>query len=136
MSNAVPCDVYRVFTFHEAVESYLKTKKPSEWILTPNGQFQKADEMNYRDVHSLHTTGGIFLDKLDEGESDMMVFYYEGYCIEIQPYSEGGWDYTIYLPDGKEWDGGVYDDEDASVCLVLSEIILDIKKIQSRIACG
>lgn len=131
-------DMYRVLTFHEVVEAYLRTGKPSDLVLTMDGEFKKTDGMTYRDIHSTDIAGGVFLNELGEGTSasDMKVFCYEGFQIEIQPYSEGGWDYTCYFGNGQEWDGGIYDDENSSLCLVLSEIILDINKYRSKTACG
>lgn len=128
-------DMYCILTFHEVVETYLRTGKPSDCILTMDGEFKSTDGMKYRDIHSANTAGGVFLNGLGEGTSasDMKVFYYEDLRIEIQPYSEGGWDYTCYFSDGSEWDGGIYDDEDAPLCLVLSEIMSDIDKYHARI---
>lgn len=56
------------------------------------------------------------------GDSDMSIFYYIGFRIEIQPHDEG-WDYTIYERDGREWDGGIYDDMEAKWLRKSMEIV-------------
>lgn len=127
-------DMYHVVLFRDAVEAYLKEGKPSEWLLMPDGELKMVWKMNYRDIHYHSNAGGMFLNKISESTdaSDVKIFCYKDFYIEIQPYSEGGWDYTCYFYDGSEWDGGIYDDEDAPLCLVLSELISDIDKYLAR----
>ena len=47
--------------------------------------------------------------------------------ISIQECEEG-YDYTIYGPDYKEIDGGVYDNPDITIREALDEIINDLKE--------
>lgn len=43
---------------------------------------------------------------------------------------DNGYDYTIYGPDYKEIDGGVYDNPDISIREALNEIIDDLKELR------
>lgn len=124
------CNTYEVLSFHDVVAMYSKTGNPSEYLMDEAG-IKKAGRINYRAIVEHKNRGGLFLQLLFVGDSDMSIFYYNGFRIEIQPHDEG-WDYTIYERDGREWDGGIYDDMEAPMSTVLSEAIKDVEKYCTR----
>ena len=127
------CETYQIVPHMEIIEKWGKTDETGErladFFMVPEGQIYPLGSVPYNEIRDLISAGLFILKSVQsEGTSDMIAFIYEGHRIEIQPYSEGGWDYTYYRKDGSEWDGGIYDDDSASRYLVLSEIIWDIKK--------
>lgn len=127
------CETYQIVPHMEIIEKWGRTDETGErladFFMVPEGQIYPLGSVPYNEIRDLISAGLFILKSVQsEGTSDMIAFIYEGHRIEIQPYSEGGWDYTYYRKDGSEWDGGIYDDDSASRYLVLSEIIWDIKK--------
>lgn len=124
------CETYQIVPHIDIVKSWGKTdERLADFYMVPDGQIYPLGNIPYNEANDLILAGMFFLKSVQtEGTSDMVAFIYDGHRIEIQPYSEGGWDYTYYRKDGSEWDGGIYDDDFASRYLVLSQIIWDIKK--------
>ena len=56
-----------------------------------------------------------------------LAFRIEDRFITIQSVDEG-YDYTIYDVDGKELDGGVYDNPDISIYEAVNDIVEDLKQ--------
>lgn len=124
------CNTYEVLSFYDVVELYIRTGLPSEYLLDDRG-IRKAGRMIYKEIVEHKNLDGVFLQKIFNGDSDMSIFYYKGFRIEIFPRDEG-WDYTIYEIDGREWDGGIYDDIKASMHTVLVEAMKDVDKKCAR----
>lgn len=127
------CETYQIVPYQEVLAKWEKTDdsedRLADYYLAKDGQIYPLEEIPDNEVNRLIVEGMFLLKavRTEESNSDMIAFVYEEYRIEIQPYSEGGWDYTYYR-DGKEVDGGIYDDDSASCYLVLSEIIWEIGK--------
>lgn len=111
------CDGYKIMIDeHEA-----------DYFLHEDGEVRPISK-SHDEAVSRQKEKGFYLKKLYSGEDDdMTIFFYKGCCIEVQPAMEGGWDYTFYR-NGRELDGGVYDDPDASLTFALNEIVYDMEQ--------
>lgn len=129
--SCLECEAYEIIPHIKIIETWGRSDEQlADFYMNEKGQIYPLGEIPYNEIQDLIDAGVFFLKSVqkEDCDSDMVAFVYEGHRIEIQPYSEGGWDYTYYRKDGSEWDGGIYDDDFASRYLVLSEIIWDIKK--------
>ena len=67
------------------------------------------------------------LIRAEEYMEQELAFRIEDRFITIQSVDEG-YDYTIYDVDGKELDGGVYDNPDISIYEAVNDIVEDLKQ--------